>query len=711
MLLNYFQNKVRRLHLFFLLRDLLKCLSSQIDTLTTDCLNSEQLVKEIIENCSIGRKAHKHKPRAYSSHSEDSDVSNIFSHDSLSWEALSTHSSGRDQAFLQSYDPTTSESEEMNLKCGLSVSDSSISTTSTTMNSPSSSLCPTDSDFGPSDDMSESARSSLTTVSTIAASSKCDLEVRRERLLWKRAILLVRIVLMLLPQRLKQKKDLPCKECRGEEHAICSVTNVISDDTSDISFHHKRALFEKYVKMTNCFNILPKTIETALSLPVGQAETDLKQDNAESITTAMADRALVVSRLSKDTSDALEWSLKRKMGSLKMVSPQADQSQDSYDDRTPLPVSSELDKAIESEIKGKLIENQWAQTSNTILNQRTSLCHGDGSKEITTVSSHFNDADQHHKRNNQTLWDVKAVSLAAEDQSLRLKTVNIKDNSSHDGSQEPNGPVKGKDTYRHMADVIITQGDISVAMTDKQKCQENSSQPPIPSAPGEEEVLNPLKSASESDLSSPSSREAEVQGVDKVAVDQTNINVMQEYWEQQTRTPTVHHTSLEMLKTNAHYQSLSQDCIDMETTLLDEGRTLTLTKDIKNKLEFSIKQKMLYQLWGLPVVVQRSLDTMRPPPAMKDSKTLREVETFGKPHKEGISLRRWNFPKRIVKSLKTFEIPKAMSFKNLSLGHENKPLKPKRSKMPSSSDNQDHDIQDCLKRSAVDNNAGGSSKI
>lgn len=691
----------------FLPRDLLKYLSSQIETLTTDCLNSEQLLKEIIANCSVEKKANRHKPRAYSSQSEDSDVSDLFSHDSVSWKVLSTHSPGGDYVFLPCCDPTTSESEEMNLKCGLSVSDYAISTTSTTMNSPSSSLCPTDSDFSLPDDVSESDRSSLTTVSTIAASSKHGLEVSRARLLWRRAILFVRIVLMLLPQRLKQRKDLPFGECRGEEcrgeDAICFDTNVISDNSSNNSFHYKRAMFEKYVKMTKCSDKQPIPIVPTWSLPVDQAEIDLKQDNKESITTVMAERPLVA-RLAKDTTDALELSLKSKIGSLNVVLQQTNRSQDSCDGRTP-PVSSEVDKAVESEINGESIEHRWAETSNTFMSQQSRLCRGDGTKEIITISSHSSVADQDHEKNNQTMCNVKAVSLAAEDQSLRLKMYNIKDNSFDDDTLKPSGPVKAKAAYKGIVDVVPTQGDISVAMTDKLKCLENTSQQLILSAAGTVENVIPLKSASESNLPVLSSREAKTQGMDKEALEPITMNLRQEYWEQQLRSPTVPDKSLEMLWTNAHDQPLSEKYIEMETPSLEEASAKIFTKSFRDKLEFSIKQKMLYQLWGLPLVVQRSLDaTTRTPPMVKDPKMPSKVETFGKGKRQ-----KWNFPKRIVKSLKTFEMPKAMSLKNLSLGNENKPLKPKRSKIASSSDSQD--LQNGFKRSAADDNAGCSSQM
>ncbi|XP_062412661.1 uncharacterized protein LOC134102544 [Sardina pilchardus] len=684
--------------------DLLGYVSSQMITLNTDC---EELLKEIpanIVNCTTRKKVHKYD--AYSSQSEDSDVSDLFSHNPVLWERLSgpTQKSRRGQMFLQqSYDSTSSESEEMSQKSGvgLCVSDCSISTISTN-NSPSSSLCPTSSDSSMSDEMSESDQSSLTTISTVTTvSSKRVLKVSRQRQLWKRAILFVRIVVMLLPQRLKQKKDVPFQEWKGKENMTCSDTSVISDDSplesTNNSFNHKRAMFEKYLKKAEAGNKQPNPLMPNQSPPVGQAQTDLKKENEMNSMAATADRPSVLACLGKEATAALERSLKRNMGNAHLQDKVllTCHSQDSHDNGSPPPSSSELCKALEPEI--------------TPFHSRH--CHGDETKEnVTARRPHFCVfADQHHEKNYQTsFWDVKPVTMAANYPSLRLKTANIKDNSSQEDSQKPNGPVKRRGTYKDMVDGIITLGDIGVELTDKQKCQEITlSQQQIPSGSG---LNSSLKSASEPDLCS-LSRKEKAQEVDKVALDRINLNQRQKYWEQQMKTPTLYHKSLQMSSINGHDQSSSKKHLDKETPPLEEARSLTFTKGVTNKLEFNIKQKVLYQLMGLPSVVQRSLDTtMRTSNVVKDLKMLpntSEEETSRKPRQERTSLQKWNFPKRVVKSLKTFEMPKAMGLRNLSLGNDKKT---KKSKMPLSNDtNQGPAIQASCKRSDINTETGNPS--
>ncbi|XP_048108838.1 uncharacterized protein LOC125300750 [Alosa alosa] len=687
--------------------DLLMYLSSQINTLDTECLNSEELLKEItanIVNCTARKKAHKHD--AYSSQSEDTDVglSDLFSHNPILWETLSgpTQKSGRDHMFLQkSYDDPSSESEKTSHTSGLGryvgLSDYSISTMSTTINSSSFSLCPTSSDISLSDEMSESDQSSLTTISTVTTASNCGLKVSRQRQLWKRAILFVRIVVMLLPQRLRQKKYVSFQEWKGEENMNCSDTSVISDshlDSSDNSFQHKRAMFEKYFKIAEAFNKQPKPLMPNQSQHVGQAQTDLKKEKVENIMASVADGPPVLPCLGKEVTDALERSLKCNMGNVHLQNKVPLTCQDLYDNGSP-PSSSELGKALESEI--------------TPLYSRH--CRGDETKEnVTARRPHFVVADQNHERNDQTsFWEVKPVTIAANYQSLRLETADIKDNSSQEDSQKPNSPVKGRGTHKDMVDGIITLGGTSVELADKQKCQEEItfSQHQIPSGSG---LNSCLKSASEPDLSTLSSREAKAQGVDKVALNPINLNLRQMYWERKMKTPTLYHPSLRMLTTNAHGQWSSKKHLEKETPPLEEARTLTFTKGIKGKLEFNIKQKVLYQLLGLPLVVQRSLDTtMRTSHMVKDLKMLpnsSEEETLRKLRQERTSLQKWNFPKRIVKSLKTFEMPKAMGLKNLSLCNDKKT---KKSKMPLSNDNnQGPAIQDSCKRSDTDTETGNT---
>ena len=345
------------------------------------------------------------------------------------------------------------------------------------------------------------------------------------------------------------------------------------------------------------------------------------------------------------------------------------------------------------------MQHRWAPPKpvtwslKAFLEHQSRHSHGDGTKEnITARRPHFCVADEQHERNGQTLWYFRPVTPAANHQSLRLEMANLKDNSSQEDSQNPNSPVKGRGARKDMVYGMITLGDISVEMTDKKI---SLSQQQISSA-GLVEVLtpalkSPVKSASEPDVTILSCRKAKAQGFNKVALDPIDLNLKQEHCEQSMKTPTVRHKSLQMLRANVPGQPPSKKC-------LEEARALILRKRMRNKLEFNIKQKVLYQLWGLPLVVQTSLDTtMRTSPIRKDSKMLlksSEEEMERTPRMERSSLKKWKFPKRIVKSIKTFEMPKAMGLKNLSLSNENKTSNHERSKMPSSNDtNQDPAIR------------------
>ncbi|XP_031430427.1 uncharacterized protein LOC116222045 [Clupea harengus] len=639
--------------------ELLKYVSSQIDTLSTNCLNSEELLKEIRASCvnfSDGEQDNKHN--AYSSQSEDSDVSDQFSYNPKHHDTLSAQSSERDHMFLKhSHDPTSSESEEWNLRSGICASDYSVSTISITSNSPSSSPCPTGSHFSLFDEMS--AQGSPAIISTVAASSKSVLDGNRQRQLWKRAILRVRIVVMLLRGGLKLKKDTPFQECRAVENICCSETNLISEDSphdsSNDSFDQKRNKFEKYVKVRESINKQPNPLmfiqSQFIQSPVGQAEKDLKHESEENITAAKTDGALAVAHLGKEATDALKQSLKHNMGRVQIenVVPLTSHSQDSYDNGTHQPIFSELIEALEPQIDKKLVQHRWAPPKpitwslKSFMEHQSTNSHGYGTKEnITARRPHF---------------------------CLRLEMANLKDNSSQEDSQNPNSPVKGRGARKDMVYGMITLGDISVEMTDKKI---SLSQQQISSA-GLVEVLtpalkSPVKSASEPDVTILSCRKAKAQGFNKVALDPIDLNLKQEHCEQSMKTPTVRHKSLQMLRANVPGQPPSKKC-------LEEARALILRKRMRNKLEFNIKQKVLYQLWGLPLVVQTSLDTtMRTSPIRKDSKMLlksSEEEMERTPRMERSSLKKWKFPKRIVKSIKTFEMPKAMGLKNLSLSNEN----------------------------------------
>ncbi|KAL2090032.1 hypothetical protein ACEWY4_014720 [Coilia grayii] len=642
-------------------RDLLKCIL-QIEALSTTCLNdSEELLEEIAANvltCSGRKKSNKHN--ACSGPSVDAESNSV----SVHRETLSDQSTERDYMFSQ-HDPPSSKSAEVNLKSGSCVSDYSFSTTSTTVNSPSPTVCLTVSDFSLFYETSD--QSSLATISMVAAPSKSGLEVKGPKHLWKRAILFVRIVVMLLPERLKQKNG---TLNHGRKESLCCPD---TDDgllsSSKHSFQRKRDMFEKCFKMNESSDKLPKPLGP-MAWYAGQTKTDLNQKNEQTITTSTDADGPLAAHHSKETTDTLNWSNGVQIQS---IAPETSHNLDSDEDK-PKP---EVEEVLES--SRKLVQDKEthpkpvSHSLNTLMDHQSSHCNGDGAKGITDRRPHLCVAEQLCERNDQTLRDVEPVTPAAYELSLRLELANIKGNSPQEDHYQPNSPGRTEEARKHIADGITTPGDVSAEMTDGKKCHKiTQSQQQTPSAMSTPALKRQMKTVSEPDMRIlSSSTEAKAQGLDMVALDLIDENVKQKCCAGHISTCRVSHRSSQVLRTNVTDQPPSLSGSEKELSLLEEANAQSPQRQIKDKLEFNVKQKMLYQLWGLPSVVQRSFDITGESSFIgKYSKNLPNRSEGDMDRTPRQKKKKWNLTKRIVKSLKNFEIPKARGLKILSRRNE-----------------------------------------
>ncbi|CDQ86727.1 unnamed protein product [Oncorhynchus mykiss] len=114
---------------------------------------------------------------------------------------------------------------------------------------------------------------------------------------------------------------------------------------------------------------------------------------------------------------------------------------------------------------------------------------------------------------------------------------------------------------------------------------------------------------------------------------------------------------------------------------LNCSKTLFISKEMRDKLEFHIKRKEIQHLWGLPHVVAKSIEALIPKAPKIDHSRVSpkpkydiEVMTSDLPfltdeQKEALegnvrkkkAHKNWGYPKRIMDSLKAFEVPEGVA--------------------------------------------------
>lgn len=594
-----------------------------IETLSTSCLNdTEQLLEEITAQImkSSGRQESS-KHNACSSPPMVSGKSDLV-------ETSSDKSTETDYMFSQ-HDLPRCESVGVTPEPGLCVPGNS--TSAMTANSPSTTMSGAVSDLSLPDKKPEQT---IVTISQPRPTSKRGLEIRQPRLLWKRAILRVRIVAMLLPTRLKQKNGKQ-QENTLKENMRCPGTDDGLLDSPN-SFQLRRAMFEKRFEKNKSPNKLCKPIRSQLA---GQTKTEVKQKIEQTTATSPTDGPLAAH--SKETKATLDSSSKHKVESITSL---ASSEQESNEDKIPVVKALLHSKCETKSVRKQDTHSQPAvpQTSNMDIHHLSP--QGSGDRGVVVDSrSHLSVVEQLQENNVQTLREVEPVTLVAYEQSQGSEMADMKGNSPRGDHSRAHSLRRTQEAGKHIADGIAAQGDISAEMTDRKECHDIAQSQQQTSSALSAKVPPPAKkSASEPNMRTIAPTEIEAEGLD------------------------------------ISFLSLGDVVVD-DTSLLNSEEEPALLEDTedqrqtKSKLDLHVKHKMLYRILGLPSVVQRSLDA-----AGDVTGELSFIETDSEklpgPYEGNMGTiprpakKKFNFSKRIMKSLK---ISRHNSNKTLNRAPEN----------------------------------------
>ncbi|XP_035601173.2 uncharacterized protein LOC118363756 [Oncorhynchus keta] len=168
--------------------------------------------------------------------------------------------------------------------------------------------------------------------------------------------------------------------------------------------------------------------------------------------------------------------------------------------------------------------------------------------------------------------------------------------------------------------------------------------------------------------------------MERASIQLLEMNLKQKRLENVLGAPTIFSKSMELITPEETSQPKEVTSSEVELEF-NCSKTLFISKEMRDKLEFHIKRKKIQHLWGLPHEVTKSIEALIPKAPNIDHSRVSpkpkydiEVMTSDLPfltdeQKEALegnvrkkkAHKNWGYPKRIMDSLKAFEVPESVA--------------------------------------------------
>ncbi|KAK6314139.1 hypothetical protein J4Q44_G00155980 [Coregonus suidteri] len=226
----------------------------------------------------------------------------------------------------------------------------------------------------------------------------------------------------------------------------------------------------------------------------------------------------------------------------------------------------------------------------------------------------------------------------------------------------------------------VNTTDISWVAFNDQKAQKREKMDLLSKPQGNARPKRLVKKLVGPGIRIPITRVKHVLLIEKASIQLLEMNLKQKRLANVLGATTIFSKSMELITPEETPQPKEVTSSEVELEL-NCSKTLFISKEMRDKLEFHIKRKTIQHLWGLPQVVPKSIDALFPKaPKIDRSRVFPkpkydiEVMTSDLPfltdeQKEALegnvrkkkAHKNWGYPKRIMDSLKAFEVPEGVA--------------------------------------------------
>ncbi|XP_035593406.1 uncharacterized protein LOC118359177 [Oncorhynchus keta] len=556
-------------------------------------------------------------------------------------------------------------------------------------------------------------RSELNNPLSVKMQGRHNLEhsIRRKviRRLWRRAILLVRVIGMLLPERLKQAtKRIPeillIVEEENHKPMVCDkVTDPNQHDNAKTTFKKDNTTLISQVAINGQKDLKREKMETrtsskplGLKLCPGLVKTPRPQCFVH-LFAYPKPRSFLIRMIGEETTDFLEMTLKQnrlhhllgvptlysdslEKTAAEEVTPQPVQL-DFHGEETPF-LPQEIRNRLECHVKHKVIKKQWALPKLALKYIKAFRSEGAKYQRYKSMDNRNLIIDSNAETISQPLitcqqlqdeiGPITVTSLETEG-GESLSAASSQSDYSTEESVCSSVLVIDTSTQPDALEVSKTYPRTKFEIELKSKCLEIRLSMPQGRVPPKRLVKKLVGPG----MRIPIPRVKNILFMRKVSIKLLEMNLKQKHLANALRAPTIFSKSVELITPKETPQPKEVSEVEFEFNC---SKAL-ISKEMRDKLEFHIKRKKIQHLWGL----QESLNALIPKaPKMDPSRVFPkpkydvEVVTSDMPflideQKEALECnvrkkktqKNWGYPKLIMDSLKA-EVPEA---KNLDKRH------------------------------------------
>ncbi|XP_046896985.1 uncharacterized protein LOC124481178 [Hypomesus transpacificus] len=479
------------------------------------------------------------------------------------------------------------------------------------------------------------------------------------RRLWRRAILMVRIINMLLPNRLKRETkqrrpdgDVTLHTERQAQLVSHSATGPDQVDSFIISFQSKRAMFEPKVILTAPEMTLGRIPRNYITHKSWRPKISTQERKVTSNvifrsvlmcpfpTKGLANeseppksRSFVVYQLGIKMADLLEMTVRQNhlqqllgvstLYSDSLAKLEAEKvllgSRPSFllsfrGVKTPFIPQEHRDK-LESHVKLKVIQHSWGLPKLVSHSTRGFMAQAPKLKQVDKIHNRRNSVE-----NNSQIYHLSQVADQLSDQLNKSKS----SDQATSTSTEETKKIFWPEMTRDMAIDSFNEGQLckfdklkDTSWHDLMKKRCTTSIKINPETPLKRNYLEITLASPKSNVKNvievldSISRVKPILFMKKETLDLIEINLKQKHLENLLGPHTLFHKSMDLIKPEASLQKILQETpLPSPKVQLVSSETPFPSKEIRDKLEFHIKCKKIQQLLGLSQVVQKSTNAV-----------------------------------------------------------------------------------------------------